>query len=267
MIDHSDWAHLRNIGFQDFHNDTPKPLANIAVAKTGYSNNTGYRDERGQISGLVFKDSTSTGGGISLRGTDDEHAIRNVLLLNCRIKDKPIAAAQDLALAKHVLDVRFAGQLNSANDTSAPNAITSPVELILDDGSPNCWAFAGKNLETLDVKDGHGGTSWRLGRLTAGTAAVYEPRLQGRYEVAVHWGTHEGVAEDAPWTVFHKGGYTTRTLDQNQSPGWHTLGEFDLAPDSWVRLVNPLYPITDAPVIADAVRFRRVDGATTSAGN
>lgn len=266
MIDHSDWAHLQNITFHDFNNDTPKPLAKIAVAKTGYSNNTGYRDERGQISDLRFREVRSTSGGISIRGFDDEHCVRGVQFHDCWIANKPVRTTKDVSLGPHVFDVQFADRVIAVESRTRNVSTQQLDELLLDNGMTGCWAFAGADLDTLDVPDCHGGTTWRLNRLRAGKAAVYEPRLEGRYEVAVHWGTHEGVATNAPWTVSHKRGYTTHFLNQNRSAGWHVLGEFELGPDSWVRLVDPHYPVADGPVVADAVRFRRVresGGATT----
>lgn len=259
MIDHSDWAHLRNIAFENFHNDTPKPLAKIVVDKTGYSNKIGFRDKRGRISGLRFRDATSALGGISIRGYDNQHRIQGVDFFNCRIGDRLVRRSQDLSIGDHVSDVQFTEHANPAVGTVKPRPTSQQAELVVDNDSPASWAFAGKDLNTVDSTDSYGGTAWRLGRLGPGCAAVYEPHLTGLYEVAVHWGTHEGVATAAPWTVFHAEGYTTRVLDQNRSAGWHVLGEFELGPDSWVRLVDPHYPLSDGPVIADAVRFRRID--------
>ncbi len=48
--------------------------------------------------------------------------------------------------------------------------------------------------------------------------------------------------------------------DQNAAPllsGW-TLGEFELDGESWVRLADPHYRISDGAVVADAVRFTKV---------
>jgi hypothetical protein len=259
MIDHSDWATMRQIMFEDFHNDTPKPLANIFVGKTGYSNSNGYRDERGRIEGLVFHNCSSSGESIAMRGIDDDHAVSGVRVINLKIKGRPVNSVAELELGKFVDDVHLASRpkLKLHEQPAAQGAEVK--ELVLDDGGPSCWAFAGKYLHMIKQVDCHGGKAWRIDRLGWGHAAAYEPRLSGRYEVSVHWGDHDDVAKKAPWTVFHRDGYTTQLLDQNHSAGWHTLGEFELGPESWVRLVDPHYAISNGPVIADAVRFRRIE--------
>jgi hypothetical protein len=64
------------------------------------------------------------------------------------------------------------------------------------------------------------------------------------------------MATNAPWTVLHQDGYTTKYFDQNASPGWHMHGTYHLDGDSWVRLALPAYVHpTDGKVVADAVRF------------
>jgi hypothetical protein len=259
MIDHSDWATMRNIVLDDFRNDTPKLLANIFVDKTHYSNSIGYRDERGRIEGLVFRDCTSSGGDVSVRGFDETHDVRGVRLINLEIQDRPVKFAEELTLGEFVRDVQFAAK--PSLQLSKPPAVKGSTrkELVLDNGGEGCWAFAGENLHTIEQKGSHNGTAWRIDRLGWGRAAAYEPRLEGRYEVAVYWGDQEGAATTAPWTVFHRDGYTTQLLDQNHSAGWHRLGKFQFGPESWVRLVDPHYALSDGPVIADAVRFRRVD--------
>jgi hypothetical protein len=258
MIDHSDWAKLRRIVFDDFDNDTPQPLANIAIMKSFYSNDTGYRNERGMIEDLLFHNVRSAGGGITIRGADNNHAVRGVRLANVVIQDKLVRAPGDLSIGPHVYDVSFSE--SSAPQPEPPRSkLTSRAsELTLDEGAPGCWVYAGSELKTIRSEDSHGGAAWQLNKLGRGHAAVYEPQLEGMYEISAYWGSHDAVATAAPWTVFHKGGYTTRLLDQNHSAGWHTLGEFELGSGSWVRLVDPLYPLSNGPVIADAVRFRRV---------
>ena len=258
MIDHSDWAVLRRIVFDDFDNDTPKPLANIAIMKTHYSNDTGYRNERGKIEGLLFRNVRSAGGGISIRGFDQDHAVRGVGFMDCRIQDRLVRSADDVTIGQHVFDVSYAKRPRLKDKASKPGPTSTVEELILDNDSANSWAFAGRDLETISSDFSHGGTAWRFKRLGRGHAAVYQPNLEGTYEVSVYWDNQTGLSTAAPWTVHHKQGYTTQLLDQNQSIGWHHLGEFELDAESWVRLVNPHYPISDGPMIADAVRFRRV---------
>jgi hypothetical protein len=117
-------------------------------------------------------------------------------------------------------------------------------------------------LNSIPQEGSYGGTAWRIDRLGWGRAAVFEPHLAGPYEVSVYWGEQREVASKAPWTVFHRNGYTTQLLDQNHSAGWHRLGVFELGPESWVRLVDPHFALSNGPVIADAVRFRRLEDST-----
>lgn len=259
MIDHSDWAALQHIVFDRFHNDTSKPLANIFVGKTHYSNSIGYRDQRGTIEGLEFRDCTSSGGDVILRGFDADHDVRGVRFVNLRIRDRPVTSVEDLTIGKFVHDVQFDRQPELKLSKRPPLTGSTPRELVLDNGGKSTWVFAGNDLRTSEASDSYGGTAWRISRLGWGRAAAYVPQLAGRYEIAVYWGEQEGVATAAPWTVFHRDGYTTQLLDQNHSAGWHRLGEFELTPDSWVRLVDPHYAISNGPAFADAVRFRRVE--------
>ena len=73
------------------------------------------------------------------------------------------------------------------------------------------------------------------------------------------WGSHTDVATKAPWTVKSVDGYKTIIFNQNMTPGWHSLGKFRLDARSWVKLVDPHYIISNGPVVADAVRFYRVE--------
>lgn len=88
--DHSDWANCRNITFENFRLEKPGNAINIKIEKTIYSNNTGFRDERGHISGLNFINLQTQGGQIILNGFDEQHAIRNVTFKDCLANGKPI---------------------------------------------------------------------------------------------------------------------------------------------------------------------------------
>lgn len=262
MSDHSDWAHVRNVFFDRFDNDTLKPLANIAIAKTRYSNLTGYRDRRGNISSVLFRNVRTSGGGVQLRGAGPKHKIVGVTFEGCLRQGRPFAPT-DVKLGPYVEDLSFEAvpMVRVAEQQLDPTGRDpyQPQELILDNDHSQSWAFAGEGLRILPCGDAHDGETWILDSLGWGHAAVFTPQVDGRYQISVHWGTHTDVATRAPWTVKHAEGYTTKVFNQNNSPGWRSLGSFHLDAKSWVRLVDPHYQISNGPVVADAVRFRLVD--------
>ena len=88
--DYSDWATCENITFENFFIEKPGNAINMKIEKTRYSNNTGFRDERGNINGLNFINVQTNGGQIILNGFDEEHAIRNVTFRNCLKNGQPI---------------------------------------------------------------------------------------------------------------------------------------------------------------------------------
>jgi hypothetical protein len=105
--DHSDWATCRNIRFENFTDETKKPIIDIYIKKTRYSNKTGFRDERGHYDGLHFINVNSPGGAIRLRGFDAKHGIKNVLFRNCRRGGELINGEEDIVTNKFVSGVKF----------------------------------------------------------------------------------------------------------------------------------------------------------------
>ncbi|MBX3435527.1 MAG: hypothetical protein KF847_19595 [Pirellulales bacterium] len=260
MSDHSDWASVCNVLFERFDNDTPMPLARMVISKNGYSNKTGYRDARGTISQVVFRDSITSGEGAILHGAGPQHGITGIRFVNCFRKGAPFGPA-DILAGPHVHDVAcddssFAAAPPSSAKEGTP--VATPDELVIDDGDPGAEAFALGALRKIANPQAQGGACRMIDSLGWGRAAVYTPRIEGRYEVFVHWGAHRNVATKAPWTVHHQDGYSTTVLNQNDSPGWKRLGVHQFSGDSWVRLADPHYQISDGPVVADAVRFVRV---------
>ncbi|HEX2862471.1 MAG TPA: hypothetical protein VHN79_12570, partial [Lacunisphaera sp.] len=84
--------------------ETPGRMIEIVLARTRYSNDNGYRDERGRFRGLHFKNVHSVGGGIILRGHDATHAIDEVTFENCTIVGRPVRA-EDLTVNEFVRHV------------------------------------------------------------------------------------------------------------------------------------------------------------------
>lgn len=103
--DHSDWAKCENITFENFFIEKPGNAINIKIEKTRYSNDTGYRDERGSISGLNFINVQTAGGQMVLYGFDENYAIRDVLFKNCRVNGQPLQK-EDVEVNEFVYDVK-----------------------------------------------------------------------------------------------------------------------------------------------------------------
>jgi len=261
MMDHSDWAHTRNVVFERFNNESGKPLMHLSTRKTRYSNSTGYREERGKISDLYFHQVTSTNPRVSLYGADAAHDIRDLWFINCTLGGELLTSAAGFKTNEHVSGLHFVGQMPTPKvfpDETLPGR--QLAELTIDNGDPGFWAFGGKDLRTLeDVSAAVGRSATRLNKLGWGHAAVYVPELAGRYEIHIHWIAQPGLFSRTPWTVHHTSGYQTTTFPADTAAGWHALGVFELDGSSWVRLVDPHYRISDGPVIADAVRFVRVE--------
>ncbi|MEO0333117.1 MAG: glycosyl hydrolase family 28 protein, partial [Bacteroidota bacterium] len=70
--DHSDWATVKNLRFENFYIEQPGRPIEIRIEKTRYSNSTGFRDERGHIEGLHFNRVIASGGEIILEGFDQD---------------------------------------------------------------------------------------------------------------------------------------------------------------------------------------------------
>ncbi len=106
--DHSDWAWCKDIRFENFHIDATGPAAiEIVIAKTRYSNDNGFRDERGHYEGLHFINVTAPAGKIILKGGDENHLIDQVSFKNCFIANKPVRSVNDLITNAFVRNISF----------------------------------------------------------------------------------------------------------------------------------------------------------------
>jgi len=257
MADHSDWAHLRNVLFERFHNESDQRLMDLKIGKTIYTNNTGYRDERGTISDFYFHQVTSVRPGIKLEGASPEHTISDLWFVECTQAGNPLKIVKT---GPYVKGINFADKLPDRKVYPIEKIETrSPDSLLIDDGDEGFASFGGKELEKLSqVPGAENGDAQRFKILGAAHAAAYSPKLSGKYEISVHWGEHTDLGTKSPWTVHHTTGYTTKVFNQNRSAGWHSLGEFELDGESWVRLADPHYRISNGAVVADAVRFTKV---------
>lgn len=105
--DHSDWATCRNIRFENFTDETSKTTIDMYIAKTRYSNATGYRDERGHYDGLHFINVNAPGGLIRIRGYDADHQFENVVFENCYNGGTPVDGLEDISINSYVSNVSF----------------------------------------------------------------------------------------------------------------------------------------------------------------
>lgn len=105
--DHSDWAMVKNLRFENFTDESSAQTIQIAIEKTRYSNDNGYKNERGHFDGLHFINVTSPAGKIELRGFDAEHRIDNVTFENCSIGGQPVDALEDITINEFVTRVSF----------------------------------------------------------------------------------------------------------------------------------------------------------------
>ncbi len=262
FADHSDWATVRNLRFIDFHDEQSEGYTiDMFIKKTGYSCNTGYRDERGNFNGLYFVNVTSPGGGIRLAGHDADHKFNDVKFYNCRIGENVIDSLDDITINKYVTNVRFVtdGSVPEPNllEPKPLPATTSPESLIIDNTSPK---FMGVGFDGNSTSPTAYGGDFQVSQVPQGfsnfKAAIYQPLITGDYDVYLHWGDHTGKATNARWIVQHSEGSCTRYLNQNSSPGWQLHGRYKMDATSYVRLALPGYfSIADNPVVADAVKF------------
>src|SRR5690606_4788143 len=80
--DHSDWAWMQDLRFENVAIERPSNPIVFQIARTGYSNATGFLDERGHFDGLVFKNVAAAGGVIKLLGHDAAHRIHRVRFID-----------------------------------------------------------------------------------------------------------------------------------------------------------------------------------------
>lgn len=105
--DHSDWATCKNIRFQNFYIEHPGNAIEIKIEKTIYTNNTGFKDERGHFDGLYFKNITAPVGKIILEGYDENHLIENVYFKNVTLDNKKILSKNDIKTNAFVKNIHF----------------------------------------------------------------------------------------------------------------------------------------------------------------
>lgn len=105
--DHSDWALCEDIRFEDFTDETRGRLIEVVIARTRYSNDNGFRDERGRFRGLHFTRVAGAGGDIVLQGHDAAHGIDGVTFEGCSIGGRPVRSRADITANEFVTDLSF----------------------------------------------------------------------------------------------------------------------------------------------------------------
>jgi hypothetical protein len=265
ISDHSDWAMMEDLRFINFNIEkVSEKTIHFFIDSTRYSCFTGYKNERGNMNQVIFSNFNTHGGDVVLRGYDSTHLINNVYFHNYKSGNITFNSPEDITINEFVTNIHFVGDrdgLPPVIEITEPTVETiSPGQLVMDNLSPGCRfvGFDYKNESSALEGDYHeagipdGFSNFK--------AAIYEPKIDGNYEVYIHWGNFTNKATNAPWIVSHADGYTTKYFNQNESPGWHLHGIYNLDGSSWIRLALPGYfQITNGNVVADAVKFVKVD--------
>jgi RHS repeat-associated protein len=158
------------------------------------------------------------------------------------------------------------GSMAAQGDTSQTGNIVT-----VDDGDSNAtatgtWTASTSNLTAYAVGDDYRTN----GDATTGDKYTYTPNITeaGEYKVEAHWVGASDRADQAPYTVYSKGGAVkTVKVDQRQpngTGGWYNLGfyQFDAGTTGKVVLGDQ----ASKYVIADAVRFSK-NGALKEASH
>lgn len=97
-FDVQDWATVSDVTVDGFHVESQpvgKRAIVLQVLKGQYSNDTGYRDERGRITGITIRDFTDvTADSVTLSGWDAAHGISGVAFRDVVLGGVPLTAAQ-----------------------------------------------------------------------------------------------------------------------------------------------------------------------------
>jgi|TARA_B110000037_G_scaffold222859_1_gene300046 hypothetical protein len=264
--DHSDWAEINNLQVINFYDEqSTENTIEFFIDKTRYSCFTGYRDERGHMKNILFKNVQTPGGNIVLKGFDANHKIDSVYFVNCHIGGKKINNHKDIITNEHVTNIQFieegAFKLELEELEQVAEKITSsPQQIVIDNKDPKCMnvgfefksdGFDCFNNDYLEATIPKGFSNFK--------AVVYEPLIKGKYDIYIYWGNWKHKATNARWIVHHTEGYTSKYFNLNNSPGWNYHGSYNLDTSSYIRLPLPgYYQIADANVIADAVKLVKV---------
>ncbi|MGC8893532.1 MAG: glycosyl hydrolase family 18 protein [candidate division WOR-3 bacterium] len=131
------------------------------------------------------------------------------------------------------------------------------TEYIIDDFDPECF-FSGVWTGSEQIAGYWGlGYMWAKGGAPASALFVPEAIIPGNYQVFLRYTSAPNRATDVPVRIHHAGGDTVILVDQTTGGGdWFYLGNFDLAPGSYVQVINSISDTTRV-VIADAVCFTK----------
>ncbi|MEO0192741.1 MAG: glycosyl hydrolase family 18 protein [candidate division WOR-3 bacterium] len=162
----------------------------------------------------------------------------------------------------------FAENIAVRRDTAIGEITLSArdTEYVIDDLDPECF-FSGAWRPSEYISGYWGlGYRWAKGGAPASVLFIPEAITHGVYRVFLRYTSAPNRAEDVPVRVQYAGGDTVITVDQTSGGGdWFYLGEFELAPGSYVQVSNAFSDTTKV-VIADAVCFSRAGAGTVDAG-
>lgn len=97
-FDVQDWATVSDVTVDGFHVESQpvgKQAIVLQVLKGQYSNDTGYRDERGRITGITIRDFTDVAADpVTLSGWDATHGVSDIAFEDVVLGGVPLTAAQ-----------------------------------------------------------------------------------------------------------------------------------------------------------------------------
>lgn len=97
-FDVQDWATVSDVTVDGFHVESQpvgKQAIVLQVLRGQYSNDTGYRDERGRITGITIRDFTDVAADpVTLSGWDATHGVSDVAFEDVVLGGVPLTAAQ-----------------------------------------------------------------------------------------------------------------------------------------------------------------------------
>jgi len=107
--DHSDWAWIRNLRFENITIKRNRTPISFYIAQTRYSsvNDTRFLDERGHYDRLVFENVVMNGGEIRLAGHGPRNRMNHVRFNQCFNAGVPITSTDHLVLNDYVTNIAF----------------------------------------------------------------------------------------------------------------------------------------------------------------
>lgn len=204
----------------------------------------------GKTGRVHAKTGTLTNGGtLSLSGYVDNQYDSKRYYFSVYTNNVPSSAQSD---TRNRIDT-IVGYLTQSGLPSAALA-----DVIVDNTDSG---FTASTNWAVGTNPGYYGTNYRV-RPTASVsdAATWSATLpaSGSYKVYARWVTASNRATAAPYIVYHTGGSTTVTVNQqNNNATWVLLGTFNMNAGTATRVAVSCWTTAGYYVVADAVRFEQ----------